>query len=89
MFQLLADIENDYDCGGFCTTPLFAITTPVASGPPTTECMDKIIQKTFGAAGAVSVVGAIFLFITLFMSLALCGGKPTSAGDEEVEGNKA
>jgi len=88
VWDFLKDIEDEFKCGGICYTPLFGITSDVSEGRPDKECLDAIFKATFGRAGAISVVGAIFLFITLGMSLSLCGGRPDTDGEETTQVEK-
>lgn len=80
VWDFLNDIEESYDCGGFCYEPLFGLTTDVASGRPTKECLGVVIESTFQASLAISGVGAAVMFITFFLSLGICCAKPTSIG---------
>lgn len=82
VWDFLKRLESDYDCGGFCYTPLFGLTTDVSVGRPTKDCFQSILDATFNSAGAVSAASAIFMFITLFVSLSLCGGNPQTPGEE-------
>lgn len=88
VWEFLKDIEDEFNCGGICYTPLFGITSDVSEGRPDKECLDAIFKATFGRAGAISVSGAIFLFITLGMSLSLCGGRPDTDGEETTQVEK-
>ena len=39
----MTDIENDYNCGGFCYTPLFYMTKDLSAGKPEQECLKLIL----------------------------------------------
>lgn len=85
LWDFLTDIEESYNCGGFCYTPFFAITTDISEGRPEKECLDSIFKATFSSAGAISAVGGIFLLITFLLSLSLCGGMPDKSGENDVD----
>jgi hypothetical protein len=82
VWDFLTELESKYDCGGFCYTPLFGLTSDVALGRPSKDCFQSILDVTVGRAGAVSAASAVFMFLTLFISLSLCGGNPQTPGEE-------
>ena len=49
---------------------------------PKQGCWKPIVNKAFAGGTAVAAVGALFMFLTFFISLSLCGDKPDSPDEE-------
>lgn len=43
-FELLADLEDKYDCASICTAPLFYLTKDVKEGPPKQDCLTAALD---------------------------------------------
>lgn len=62
-WQLFEDMEEKYDCAGFCYAPLFYLTRPISEGQPKSECLkplfDDVLKSTqklcFGMGGALAL----------------------------------
>jgi hypothetical protein len=81
-FGFMEELETKYKCAGLCTAPMFSLTGDVTAGPPSQGFWKPIVNKAFAGGTAVAAVGALFMFLTFFISLSLCGDKPDSPDED-------
>jgi hypothetical protein len=75
--DILLQLEESFDCAGYCTVGKFFIGKDLSYGPPTTDCVRGTINGLAGKAGAaayVSIVTGLVLFIAMVGAFPLCTG---------------
>lgn len=63
-FNTLRYFEQNYECAGMCDLPLFYLTQPLSSGPPTIDCVEAVITSFTDNFGVFII--ALISSITLF-----------------------
>lgn len=87
--EVLAELEDKYDCASVCEVPLFYITRDISEGMPLQECAAGIYHSMKGAyraEAAFSIILSLILWVAMTAALMIgCG--PESDKDEEEEGD--
>lgn len=87
-FGFMNELESKYKCAGLCSAPLFSLTGDITAGPPTKGCWEPIVTKAFAGGTTVAAFGALFMFLTFFISLSLCGDKPLTPEEDDTQVEK-
>jgi len=74
-YDFLKKIENDFECAGLCTVPLFYLTKDISKGRPTKECIEVSFDKIsdgISIIGYIVIITGFFTFAGFIGSFALC-----------------
>lgn len=73
-FELLADLEEKYECASICSAPLFYLSKDVKVGPPTKDCLTAALDDIGSQMGPaiVCALAGILLLISVAGGLILC-----------------
>lgn len=75
--QVLAELEDKYDCASVCEVPLFYITRDISEGMPLQECAAGIyhsMKGSYRAEAAFSIILSLVLWVAMTAALMIgCG----------------
>ena len=78
--DLLLQLEESYDCAGYCKTGKFYIGKDLSYGPPQTDCVRGMVM---GMAGKVGAAAYVSIATGLVLFIAMCGAFPLCTGFEK------
>lgn len=94
--EILAELEEKYDCASVCEVPLFYITKDIEEGRPTQECAAGIyhsMKGSYKAEAAFSIILSLVLWVAMTCALMIAcaaskaGEDAAGVGAEENPGN--
>lgn len=96
MFQLfliyLGDVEEKYECGGYCTQQDYYLFWDINESPPGEPCYEHLsgpeMMKMFGGPGIVFLLTGLALTFAWCIHYGLCCRKPKDAEDDPYSNTK-
>lgn len=84
-FDVLAELEEKYDCSGVCEVPLFGITRNIKEGRPTQECAAGIyhaMKGSYKAEAAFSIICSLVLWCAMTAAIMIWQGPDDEDGED-------
>ena len=88
-WDVLATLEDEYECAGVCYSPLFYMTKEISYGQPQRECLRPLFDDVFAQSYHLCIGVGAALMVSALLQLVLCGGMPADAGGVQSEENRA
>ena len=70
---MLEELEESFDCAGYCKKGKYYLTKNIAEGPPEIDCVRGAIK---GLSGSIGAAAYVTIFLAIILIIAMIGAFP-------------